>query len=258
MAIFHYDQFSTPFFDMPRRISLRLMLIAAVACTPPRANEPANRTSTNPVLSAGPAWGGLRIREVGPVRSQYTLVLMHGYGASGDDLVPLAEQLADNASIHVVVPEAPLAVDNGRAWFHIDGGTRDPQEVHAARRAVLGIISTLAARGTPSSQVILGGFSQGAMMSADVAIEESLPLRGLVLWSGGAFPFWPAQASPRENFSVFVSHGRRDPVLPYANAAAIATRFERAGAQVEFVAFDGVHSIPDQVVASTTRFLRGL
>jgi phospholipase/carboxylesterase len=55
---------------------------------------------------------------------------------------------------------------------------------------------------------------------------------------------------------MFVSHGTRDPILPFEGGQDIAARAEAAGARVVFVPFDGGHSIPPEVVEQAVSFLR--
>jgi phospholipase/carboxylesterase len=203
------------------------------------------------------------------------VVLCHGFGAPGDDLVALGEALRLPAPVRLAFPAAPLALGGpyggGRAWWMIDiegmaraqaaGRPRDPRTEDppglAEARAALGrVIDGLAAPGTA---VVLGGFSQGAMVSADLAFREpGRALAGLVLLSGSflAADSWRPGLKARAELPVFQSHGQGDPLLPYGVAEALATEMRAAGMAVDFTGFGGGHEIPPAVLAGAAGFLR--
>ncbi len=199
------------------------------------------------------------------------LVLLHGFGAPGEDLVPLVSYLGAPAGTRFVFPAAPMSLglpfSDGRAWWMIDVGRfeRDlragrgmafmrevPPGLAAAREKVVALLEELAPR-----KLILGGFSQGAMLSVDVALRSGIPLAGLVLLSGTviAEDEWEPLFDTRRGLRVFQSHGRHDPLLPYAAAERLRLLWESARADVTFVAFDGGHEIPPPVMDGLERFL---
>lgn len=206
-------------------------------------------------------WGGLSVEERG--RGATTVVLMHGYGAPGDDLVSLGEELASSVPARFVMPAAPrtwMGGPPGRAWFE-----RDPElaraQLPAASRALEGVLSTLADEGVPRSRVVLAGFSQGAMMALERALRGPEVPRAVVMLSGGSLRGLDGDALDWSRLSgvpVFVSHGRQDPILPFSGAEELARRAQAAGARVTFVRFDGGHSIPPLVREEVTRFLRAV
>lgn len=234
------------------RVGLQVAFVAfLIACTAaPR--EPR-------IVAGSEPWGGLRVEERG--RGSTVVVLMHGYGAPGDDLVGLGEELAASVPARFVMPAAPRVWAGGppgRAWFE-----REPaqarEQLPTASRAVEGVLATLEDQGVPRDRVVLAGFSQGAMMALERALRGPAVPRAVVMLSGGL----PRGTSESElDFSrlsgvpVFVSHGRRDQLLPFSGAEALARRAEEAGARVTFVPFDGGHSIPPIVRTEVAAFLR--
>jgi phospholipase/carboxylesterase len=198
------------------------------------------------------------------------VVLLHGFRAHGDDLVPLARRLAQPRT-RFLVPAAPLSEPNGgRAWWRLDGGSRpapawkddvspehlpNPQ-VSAARQAIQALLRDARQRYAPDT-IAIAGFSQGAMLALDVAIAAEPPVARVAALSGVVLAdSLPAlhrgQPSPP---AVFVSHGRKDPVLPFAGGASIETVLGAHGYRVTFAPFDGGHEIPAAVVAELGRFL---
>lgn len=227
--------------------------------------------------------GPLRVRrlEVEPekkTKSSLTVVLMHGLGAPGDDLVGLARGLGAPPGTTLLFPEAPhmladftfLSFDaDARAWWHVDvermqraiarGEMRDlshekPEGLRAAREAVIAMLDAL----EPDTRIVLGGFSQGAMLATDVALHDPRPLAGLVLLSGTllAEELWRPRMATRAGLRVFQSHGTEDPILPYELAERLRDALREAGLDVQFTSFDNGHGIPPSVIRQLSGFLR--
>jgi phospholipase/carboxylesterase len=207
------------------------------------------------------------------------VVLMHGFGAPGDDLAQLWRVLDVPHEVRFVFPEAPLSPEEfapfaGRAWWRIDtaaleeamaGGERpdrshdEPDGMAEAHAAVLSLLDAVQQElDVPGERIVLGGFSQGAMLACDVALGEARPLAGLVLLSGTllAQPRWQAAMPARASLPVFQSHGRRDPLLPFAAAERLRDLFTGAGCNVDWVEFGGAHEIPMDVLQRLGAFLR--
>jgi phospholipase/carboxylesterase len=66
---------------------------------------------------------------------------------------------------------------------------------------------------------------------------------------------WEPRFSMRRGLGVFQSHGREDPLLPYAAAERLRALWEQGGAQVSFVTFTGGHEIPGDVIAAAARYI---
>jgi phospholipase/carboxylesterase len=202
-------------------------------------------------------------------RGGVAVVLLHGFGAAGDDLVSLAEHLARPGS-RFFVPAAPLAQGgSGRAWWYFDQdrpphawderlpeGFHPHPQVARVRRAVQQLLRDVRARYAPE-RLVLGGFSQGAMLSLDVALQANPPVDRVAVLSGVllAESLSALQAARDPKPRVFVSHGRQDPVLPFAAADSARRMLEHHGYAVQFQPFEGRHQIPDEVVAALADFI---
>jgi phospholipase/carboxylesterase len=110
----------------------------------------------------------------------------------------------------------------------------------------------------PPGKIVLGGFSQGAMLSLDVALRSSHALSGLVLMSGThiAAGEWEACFDRRKGLPVFMSHGMSDELLPFSVSERLGEVLRAHGMQVEWVPFRGGHGIPANVTAAAGAFLR--
>jgi phospholipase/carboxylesterase len=210
--------------------------------------------------------------------AKLTAILMHGFGAPGDDLVGLAPYL--DAPVRFVFPEAPLTLGglygDSRAWWLLDlarlerelasGRPQDrraevPEGLADARAHVLRIVDEVKTRfAIDESQLVLGGFSQGAMVALDVALHLPRPPRALVLMSGTllAETVWQPRFATLAGVPVLMSHGTHDPLLPFSAAELLRDQLTAAGAKVDWIEFPGGHEIPPAVVDGASKFLRAL
>jgi phospholipase/carboxylesterase len=212
---------------------------------------------------------------------QLAVILCHGFGAPATDLVPLASELMGlrpELARHVrfVFPAAPLSLmelgmPSSRAWFHLpmvvltrrqrdwDAYARAvPEGLPAARRAVMSVVSALSAETKlPYGRIVLGGFSQGGMVTTDVALRLEEPPAGLSILSGTliAQEEWRTRAAGRKGLPVFQSHGRYDDILPYQAAERLRDLLTEAGLGVEFLPFDGPHTIAPEELHRLADFL---
>lgn len=199
------------------------------------------------------------------------LVLCHGFGAPGHDLVPIADELFElnpalGDSIEVVFPAAPLSLEQlgfagGRAWWHIDMNElvgaiehgnvrilrdRRPDGIDAARELLLGLVEDVRQKSNlPYRRIVLGGFSQGSMIAVETALNLPEPPGGLCLWSSTLVSEaeWRLNMARLKGMPVVQSHGRQDQVLPFSAAVALRELLVEAGAKVNFIEFDGPHTI---------------
>lgn len=204
------------------------------------------------------------------------VVLLHGFGAPGTDLVDLGRVLPAPPNTRFVFPEAPIALDmfgmmDSRAWWMIDvermqqaimsGQVRDltkevPEGLTEAREMLIAFLDEVETKlGVSGDEMILGGFSQGAMLSCDVTLRTERDLAGLALMSGTllAEDEWLPLMPKRAGLKVFQSHGQMDPLLPFTIAARLHDEMSKAGLDVDFVAFPGMHEIPRPALEGLVR-----
>ena len=201
------------------------------------------------------------------------IVLMHGFGAPGTDLLPFAGEIEAPPGTRLVFPEAPLSLPpeygSGRAWWHIDVmelqlalltgrvhelRDRVPEGLTEANAKVNAMLREL----EPGDRVLIGGFSQGAMLASDVVLRSRDRFAGLVMMSGTylAASEWTPLMPARKGLPVFMSHGREDPLLPFALAEALRDAMKAAGLEVEWVPFSGGHGVAPQVIDALNGFVR--
>ena len=220
--------------------------------------------------------GGLNCHVVDALAPQaepeLAVVLCHGFGAPGTDLVGLGPELIHRepllaSSTRFYFPEAPLSLDElgmygGRAWWPLNierlaaaverGDVRNlrtetPDGLDMARTKLLSLVDQMTeTTGLALGRIVLGGFSQGSMLATDVCLHLPTAPAGLCILSGTLLceDEWRRLAARQSPFSVLQSHGRQDPLLPFSAAEALRDLLAEGGHSVEFIPFVGMHTIP--------------
>lgn len=212
---------------------------------------------------------------------ELAVVLCHGFGAPATDLVPLAHELVElkpelGPKVRFVFPAAPLSLaamgmPQARAWFHLPqevlmGRERNwdtfavttPEGLAQARRGLMSLLSAVsAATKLPYGRIVVGGFSQGGMVSTDVALRLEEAPAGLCILSGTLIckDEWKQRAEKRQGMPVLQSHGRYDDILAFAQAEKLHELLKGAGLPVEFIPFNGPHTIAPEVLERMAEFL---
>lgn len=224
--------------------------------------------------------GGAGAGREGASPSGPAIVLCHGFGAPGDDLVPLARVVDAGRDVRWFFPEAPGTVDlglggAGRAWWPIDmarlqlmierGTPRDlaqetPEGMAGARAALEGCLAALEKeQGVDPATTIVGGFSQGAMLASEVVLHAERPFAGLAALSGALVSedrWRDAAETSGRSIHAIVTHGRRDPILPFDGGRALAEMLASSGAKVRFVPHGGAHEIPPAALDALAELAR--
>jgi phospholipase/carboxylesterase len=187
--------------------------------------------------------------QLGPSEAQQRLVLLHGWGADADDLLDLGSLLVGpEVSVVALRAPEPHPYGVGRQWYGLQ--PIDWTQLPAAREALTLRLEELATS-VDLARTVLLGFSQGGAMALDVG--SSLPLAGIVACSGYPHEGWqPAGGTA----PVLLSHGREDPVVPFAASEEVQRRLARAGASAELLAFNGGHTIDASVLPEIGSFVR--
>jgi phospholipase/carboxylesterase len=192
------------------------------------------------------------------------VILLHGLGADGNDLIGLAPywaRLLPDAEF--VSPNAPFPCDMapyGYQWF--SSQDRSPEAVLGGVRAAAPILDAfideaLEERGLGSGEFALVGFSQGTMMSLFVGLRRAEPVAGIVGFSGRLLAPDLLASELRSRPPILLVHGTEDPLVPYSSLAAAETTLKAAGVPVETVTSVGIgHSIDDQGLRRGGQFLK--
>lgn len=192
--------------------------------------------------------------------ADFLVVLLHGYGANGADLLDLAwywrDLLPTTEFISTDAPEpCELAPDqnlgefSSRQWFSLAGvydGTaaigdqaRSQLRPRAekSRALVAGFLQQiLTARHLPPQRLALVGFSQGTMMSLATALEFTPSLAGVVGYSGALLAENAEALQPKSRPPILLIHGQEDTVVPFTALAQAEKTLRTAGLEVQTLA----------------------
>lgn len=199
----------------------------------------------------------------------WLLVLMHGVGSNEDDLFSLAPHVPPGW--HVLSLGAPYAMRGmprgAWAWFEFgirpDGSRVIDVAQEAASRALVGHTVADAARqlGVDAARVVVGGFSQGGIMSMSLLLTQPTLLHAALVMHSRLLPEVLPQAAPAEALrgkAVWVSHGTQDMVIPLASAHATRDHFSRLPVSLTYAEFPGAHEIRPAELSAAMNWLRGL
>ena len=196
-----------------------------------------------------------------------------------DSLVALWKMIQVPDAVRFVFPVAPLSlngeIQDGRAWWMLDmeriasdlasGRGRDvhaiPQGLSEARSSVIALLDALEQQWHISSErIVLGGFSQGAMLACDTVLRTERPFAGLILLSGSlmAKEEWDPLMAKRKGLPVFQSHGTDDPLLSFQTAETLSNLLTKHGLSLDWQKFHGGHEIPFFVLKQLGKFLQSL
>ena len=192
------------------------------------------------------------------------VILLHGYGADGDDLIGLAPCWADGIPhVGFIAPHAPFPCEMapvGRQWFSL--GDRSSESMlagtrEAARALDQFIDNELQRHDLPPHRLALVGFSQGTMMSLFVALRRPEPIAGVVGYSGRLIGPALLAGETRTTPPVTLVHGSADEMVPATALQEAETALTAAGIAVTATLRPGLgHAIDPPGLQIGLDFLR--
>lgn len=193
----------------------------------------------------------------------HLVVLLHGYGADGNDLIGLAPVLAPlMPDVVFHAPNAPYPCQGnpmGYQWFGID--RLDPHAAAEGVRAAAPFVDaflddTMAQYGLDEGKTVLIGFSQGTMMSLHVGLRREKQLAGIIGFSGMLTGPDRLGAEIKTRPPVLLLHGDSDEMLPYQLSERAAELLRQHGVPVNMHIAQGVgHGIDQTGLSHAARFL---
>jgi phospholipase/carboxylesterase len=188
------------------------------------------------------------------------LVLHHGRGADEHDLLGLADVLDPQRRVHVVTPRAPLAIGGGFHWYVVPRvGFPDHDTFHAAYDKLAAFHDELWKRtGIAPENTVFGGFSMGSVMSYSLGLAGDRPKPAGILAFSGFIPTvegWQPDLASRPDLPVFITHGRRDPVMDVQFARLAEALLQAGGLPVEYHESDAAHHIDPAHIPAAVRWL---
>jgi len=199
------------------------------------------------------------------------IIICHGYGANEENLADIGDELLKSSSfkskkIRFIFPRAPIELQQGAyAWWPLDfqalmmkGLTYGidkvfdgpvPDGTDTALQLMIDLVeATKKETSLSTSQIILGGFSQGSWLMTDVMFDLDEPIGGLIVYSGALFrnKKWTKLAGKCKGVKVLQTHGLMDAMLPLQCGQQLKDFFETNELALDFTTFQGGHCIPPE------------
>jgi phospholipase/carboxylesterase len=191
------------------------------------------------------------------------VMLLHGVGADGNDLIGLApyyQKVLPDALF--IAPDAPFPYDMapfGRQWFGLQDRS-EPARLKGTQSSapILDhfIDTTLANYGLSDDKLALVGFSQGTMMSLYVGLRREKPLAGIIAQSGILIGPELLADEIKSRPPVLLIHGDMDAVVPFQYMEKAQKALQEDGVEVAAHARPGLgHNIDEEGIALSQQFL---
>jgi len=191
------------------------------------------------------------------------VLLLHGLGSDGNDLIGLAPHFqAVLPDARFVSPNAPFGFDMapvGYQWFSLqDSSPKARLEGAMSAAPILNkfIDDQLTETGLSEDKLVLIGFSQGTMMSLYVGLRRERQLAGIIGYSGMLVGADLLASEIKSRPPVLLTHGDADPVLPVAALPDAVHGLESVGIDVESHIRPGLpHGIDEECIRLGQNFL---
>ena len=188
------------------------------------------------------------------------LVMLHGYGSNEQDLIGLAPHL--DARFHCISVRAPYVLDfGGYAWFPIEttseGIVVDYEQALESSIRVLELVEALRAEHGVAAVYLLG-FSQGAIMSLNIALQHPRRIAGVAALSGICSERMLPEGAGEDlsSLPVLMTHGRWDQVIPVKQARASNELLGPLPLQLTYKEYDMGHEINQECLADLRDWLQ--
>jgi phospholipase/carboxylesterase len=190
------------------------------------------------------------------------LVLLHGRGTSEQDLAPLFDLLDPEGRLACASPRAPFQFPGmpGNHWYVVERVGFPDRDTFAASYAQLGewLAEAEEWAGSGVERTVIGGFSQGTVMSYALGLGSDRPRPAGILALSGFVPEvegWEPDLASRAGMPVLISHGAADPVIGVEFARAARDLLEPAGLDLTYREAPLGHSIDGPTIDAATEWL---
>jgi phospholipase/carboxylesterase len=191
-------------------------------------------------------------------QEQGNLVLLHGRGADEHDLYGLLDILDPGKRLRGITVGGPLSLPpGGRHWYVVPRvGYPEPDTFRASYDALGQLLDD--ELGLDWSRTVVGGFSQGTVMSYALGLGAGRPRPAGILAFSGFIPTvdgWEPDLESRRALPVFIAHGALDPVISVEFGRDARARLEQGGLAVDYHETPMQHTIDPRVVPDAVRWV---
>ena len=199
---------------------------------------------------------------------RYSVIWLHGLGASGEDFVPVAQELHLPRAVRFIFPHAParpVTLNGGYvmpAWYDIVSSeidaAQDAAGIAASRHEIEKLIAHEIARGIVPAHILVAGFSQGGAVALHTGLHAHARLGGILALS----TYLPLADTTRaadighsRDTPIFMAHGLQDPVVPYTLGRQSAAYLQQLGCTVSWHEYAMPHSVCMEEIRDIERWL---
>jgi len=205
-------------------------------------------------------------------KTEYTVIWLHGLGASGHDFEPIVPelQLLHRPGVKFLFPHAPIrpiTINGGaamRGWYDInslDFGSReqDVEGIKDSASLVNDLIANEISLGISASNILLAGFSQGGAIALYAGLTGEHILGGIVALS----TYMPIQeeslpliTDAHRSVPVFMAHGIHDDVIAIEHAVQSKDALEANKVNIEWHSYSMAHSVSTEEIAALSTWMK--
>ncbi|RKF13327.1 PE-PPE domain-containing protein [Alginatibacterium sediminis] len=200
--------------------------------------------------------------------AEYCMVLLHGLGANGSDLEPLARAITKSSTLNIrfVIPSAkvrPITVNAGfemSAWYDIQQMLPrrkvDMAQLDHSVEQVIALIEEQVAQGINSEKIFIAGFSQGGAVAYQAMAQYQADIAGLLIMSSYiASRRRITEQVTNATLPILIQHGSHDDVVPEQFALDAKSFLLEQGYEPRFESFPMDHSICPAQIRSIANWL---
>src|SRR5437762_8972861 len=191
------------------------------------------------------------------------LVLFHGRGADENDLFPLLDFLDPERHLVGAAPRGPLSLPPGGAhWYVVREIGFPDEETFATSYELAGewLAAFAGETGVPPERTVLGGFSQGAVMTYALSLGRGRPRPAALSALSGFIPTvegFEVDLSPPLP-PVAIGHGTYDPVISVEWSRRASAQLEEAGAEVLYREYPLQHAVDPRYLSELSSWVAGV
>ena len=191
------------------------------------------------------------------------VVMIHGRGADMNDLADLAPMLDPAGGCRFVFPNAPKPFEPypgmAMGWTWFEGWPPEHDSVVESRNEMLRFLDEITQKyPTPEGKLVVGGFSQGALMALDSGLRTTQKLAGILVMSGGLYEKDLPDLRAHAGLPVFIAHGTADDVVPVNYARRARRLLEDAGLDVTYGEYPMGHQVAAEEAEAVRTFLNSV
>jgi phospholipase/carboxylesterase len=188
-----------------------------------------------------------------PLSEQKFLIVLHGLGDSFTGYLWLPEFL-DLPKLNYLVVNAPNKYDIGFSWYEAREGwlkddtlsEEEKRSVASSRQRLFDLLQEMRQVGIKEENIAFFGFSQGCVMSLEVALKHPATFAGFCGVSGYLFNRYESLSQRHANAinqNILITHGLQDELIPFARAEEDANLLLKAGLNIQFAEFSKTHTM---------------